>query len=110
RAGKHDMFLSYNTRDEDRVRELHDALERLGLDVFTFREDPSHTRPMLVTGIILMLRRHLPECRSLLVVVSATSLTSNAVQLEVDEALDRDIPVLAWYPEGSRLTPERAAF
>lgn len=37
-ARKHDLFLSYNSRDQDAVRQIHEALKRLGLHPWFDRE------------------------------------------------------------------------
>jgi hypothetical protein len=109
RSRKYDIMISYNSRDEEVVADLHNALEAYGLNVFIFREDPTSANPMAVTEVLLMIVPHLIECRSLLVVASATSITSAWVEFEVMHALDAKLPVPAWYPRGTRMTPQEAS-
>jgi tetratricopeptide (TPR) repeat protein len=110
REGKYDIFISYNSRDELLVERLHGALESYGLNVFTFREDPTSKFPMVISEIVRMLAEHLPEMRSLVIVASPTSITSIFVRTELETALDSSLPVFAWYPQGTRFTPEAAAW
>lgn len=106
---KHDFFLSYNEENEANALELHNVLEKLGLDVWTFKEKEDWQRERPRKQIIKETREKLSQCRCLLLIVTGTSLTSNYVLDEIRTALKKDMKIMSWYPKGMRLIPGEAS-
>jgi tetratricopeptide (TPR) repeat protein len=106
---KHDFFLSYNEENEANALELHNVLENLGLDVWTFKEKEDWQRERPREQIIKETREKLSQCRCLLLIVTGTSLTSNYVLDEIRTALKKEMKIMSWYPKGMRLVPSEAS-
>jgi tetratricopeptide (TPR) repeat protein len=109
RTKSHDVFVSYNTKDEAVVAQLHDALERFGLSAWTFKEFEDWQSLKPVSEIVRAVESEIERSRLVLIVATGTSITSEYVFAEIRHALAKDIPVAVWYPSGVRLVPQDAA-
>lgn len=106
---KHDFFLSYNEENKAEASELHNILENLGLDVWTFKEKEDWQKKRPDEQIIEEGREKIAQCRCLLLIVTGTSLTSNYVLDEIRTALKQEMKIMCWYPEGMRVIPIEAS-
>lgn len=86
-----DIFLSYSTRDTERVRPLVEALERMGWTVWWDRKVPPGKTWRR------MIEEALDASKCVLVIWSANSIESRWVIEEADEGHRRGVffPVLA---------------
>ncbi len=71
-----DIFFSYSSKDRDRVRPIHEALEKLGFDVFWDQQVPAGT------DWDSWIKDQLKRCRAAIVFWSGTSVSSNNVRQE----------------------------
>jgi formylglycine-generating enzyme required for sulfatase activity len=80
-----DIFLSYDSKDLDRVKVLAEALESQGWTVFFDRTTtPGETQRHFIN-------KEIDECRCMVVVWSTHSINSNLVKVEADIGLNRKI-------------------
>src|SRR5215510_11600782 len=85
-----DIFISYSSEDEDRIRPLVNALEKTGWSVFWARNIPAGKTWRQVIGSEIL------GCRSLVVVWTKSSVTSEWVleEAEIGKSKRNLVPVL----------------
>ncbi|MDQ1351476.1 MAG: hypothetical protein QG657_1778 [Acidobacteriota bacterium] len=105
----HDFFISYNTENEDIAEKIHNTLEKIGLDVWTFKELEDWQRVRPANDIIAEEHQQLARSRILLLIVTGTSLTSKYVLDEIQTALNNNMEIMCWYPGGIRLIPREVS-
>jgi len=105
----HDLFLSYNTENEQEAAGVHAALEETGLDVWTFKELAGWERQRPNEVIVAEEQAQLVKSRAMLLIVTGTSLTSRWVLGELETAFAHDIEVMCWYPDGMQIRPREAS-
>jgi tetratricopeptide (TPR) repeat protein len=106
---RHDVFISYNRRDEQAVETLRVALEARGLRVWTFQGELDWEQPKTDDQIRQRVFGAIADAHLVVLVTTGTSLTSMFVAEEVHHSLSLSVPVLTWYPRGVRLHPSAAA-
>jgi tetratricopeptide (TPR) repeat protein len=107
--GENDFFLSFSIQDDVIVEQLCRSLESFGLSVWKYRRDQGNTGQLPRETIINNLHSALDTCRMAVIVSTGASIASEWVYAEIRHALDGDIPVVVWYPDGLRLCPLAAA-
>lgn len=100
-----DIFISFNTHDEDIVRELNENLKSFGMRTLIFWEIEGWKKKRSYDEIIRSISKHLLLSKIVVMVASGTSLASRYVFEEVNFCINNSIPLLIWFPEGVRLCP-----
>ena len=71
-----DIFFSYSSKDRERVRPMHEALEKMGFDIFWDQQVPAGT------DWDNWIKDHLKRCRAAIVFWSSNAVASNNVRQE----------------------------
>lgn len=107
-ARRYDLFLSYNSRDQDAVRRIHEELKRRGLN-------PWFDREALTPGRLWQAEaeKGIRSCRAAAVFVGSNGIgpwETEEMHALLAEAVERKIPVIPVLLPGAKRKPKLPVF
>lgn len=104
-----DIFISFNTHDQDIVRKLNDNLQSFNIKTWIFWDMKDWKKEKTYQEIIDLTSQTILKSKMVVMIASGASITSKYVTEEVKFCVENSIPILIWFPEGVRLYPSAAS-